>query len=108
MTSRSQAVIVSTTVAGEAAANELARGIVESRLAACVQQANIRSTYRWKGAIESADEILLTCKTRQDLAERLMAFIRERHSYEVPEILVTPVIDGLPAYLEWVERETGE
>ena len=99
-------VVVTTTVAMAAEAKRMAARIVESRLAACVQTMPIRSVYRWKGRMESANEVLLSIKTRSDLAKRLVSFIRELHAYEVPEILVMPVKSGLPAYLEWICRET--
>jgi periplasmic divalent cation tolerance protein len=98
--------VVCTAVESEEAARNLARLIVESRLAACVQHFPIRSVYRWKGAVEESAEILLTAKTRGQLAEPLIRFIRGHHSYEVPEILVFPVAGGLAAYLAWVADET--
>ena len=100
-------VIVNTTVASEASARSLAWRIVEERLAACVQALPIHSTYRWKGAIESAPEFLLLAKTRASLANRLVAFIRQNHPYEVPEIMITPVHGGWGPYMEWLAAETG-
>ena len=108
MTQKINFVIVSTTVDNEALAQELADSIVESRLAACVQCTSIRSIYRWKGAVERADEYLLLAKTRASLADRLSAFIKERNSYELPEITVTPIIGGFKAYLDWISSETEE
>ena len=99
-------VVVTTTVARAAEAKHMAARIVESRLAACVQTLPIRSLYRWKGKVESAGEILLFIKTRSDLEKRVVALIRELHTYEVPEILVMPVKGGLPAYIEWIWQET--
>ena len=100
-------VIVQTTLGDAEAAEALAAAIVERRLAACVQRLPVRSTYRWKGSIESSDEILLLAKTPADRAEALVAFIREQHSYELPEILITPIGGGLAEYLYWVADETG-
>ena len=101
-----ECVIVTTTVGDEKAAANLAAAIVDARLAACVQCLPVHSTYRWKGARESAAEFLLLAKTRAALAERLTAFIREAHSYELPEIVVTPIVGGLAPYLEWIRSET--
>lgn len=99
-------VIVQTTVDSEARAAELAGKIVEERWAACVQRMPVRSVYRWKGAVESAEEWLLAAKTRSSLASGLTAFIRQNHPYEVPEILVTPIEGGHSAYLDWLIAET--
>ena len=99
-------VIVNTTLPDEATAQKLAACIVENRLAACAQFFPIHSVYRWKGKIESAPEMLLLAKTRAALAARLVEFIRARHPYEVPEILVTPIIDGHAPYLDWLAAET--
>ncbi len=108
MTQKINFVVVSTTVDNEAAARKLADSIVERRLAACVQCTSVRSIYRWKGTVERADEYLLLAKTRASLADRLSAFIKEHHSYEVPEITVTPIIGGFKAYLDWIQSETEE
>ncbi len=100
-------VLVTTTVAGVAEARDLAGECVRARLAACVQFLPIASVYRWKGKVESADEQLLLCKTRADMADALVAFIRGRHAYEVPEIVVLPIRSGYTPYLEWIASETG-
>ncbi len=99
-------VIVSTTVDTIEAARKLARDVVDARLAACVQHTAIQSTYRWKGQVESTAEFLLQAKTRVGLAEALMAFIHSRHTYETPELTVTPIMAGSPAYLAWIDEET--
>ena len=108
MTKEARFSIVNTTVSGEEDARKLAEKIVAEKLAACAQYMPIRSVYRWKGAVESAPEFLLIAKTRTSLAPKLVAFIRANHAYEVPEILVTRLEDGLPEYLAWIEAETGE
>lgn len=108
MTQETDFAVVSTTVDSEAGAKKLAGEIVERRLAACVQYAPVQSIYRWKGAVESASEYLLLVKTRAPLVEKLIAFIRKVHSYEVPEIIVTPVTGGFGEYLDWIVSETGE
>lgn len=101
-------VIVQTAIDDNNLADELARSIIEKRLAACVQCVPITSTYRWKGSIERSGEFLLLAKTRASLAGGLTDFIRARHPYELPEIIVTPVSAGLAEYLEWVAGETQE
>jgi len=98
-------VIVQTALGNADGAAALAGEIVERGLAACVQRLPVQSTYRWKGAVESANEVLLMAKTAAGRADELVSFIRERHPYELPEILVTPVEGGLDAYLCWVAEE---
>jgi periplasmic divalent cation tolerance protein len=104
--SKTRFVTLSTTLAKPGQASRLARKIVESRLAACVQFWPIHSVYRWKGKMESSKEITLVCKTRAGLAQALMEFIHALHPYEVPEVVVTPLAGGLATYLGWIEEET--
>ena len=103
----SAACILMTTAGDRAEADRLARLLVEQRLAACVQLLPIDSVYRWKGAVETAAEMLLLAKTRAGLAEAAIAALKAAHSYDTPEIIVLPVTAGLPAYLDWIEAETG-
>jgi len=87
-------------------AARIARIVVEERLAAC---ANIlgpcRSIYRWRGAVEEADEVPAILKARADKAGQLVARIAALHSYEVPAIAVWPIEQALAAYADWVESE---
>ncbi len=99
--------IVMTTVASRADARRLADGLLDTRLAACVQVLPIRSTYRWQGRIEHGDEYLLLIKTRAALTRRVRVFLRGQHPYDVPEILAVRVADALPAYRRWVAAETA-
>ncbi len=99
-------VVVSTTVEQSDDADRLADAVVAAKLAACVQVMPIRSTYRWEGRIEHASELLLSMKTRRDASEALMAFVRERHPYKVPELTVMAIEGGSPGYLEWIRSET--
>lgn len=101
------AMVVLTTVDSEALAETLATRLLEQRLAACVQAVPIASRYRWQGAVRCDDEILLLIKTSRDAVAATMRCIETHHSYEVPEILALPVADGLPAYLDWIARETA-
>ena len=100
--------VVTTTVEGETQAVALADAIVGARLAACVQFWPIRSTYWWKGRIEWGGEFLLACKTPAKRVAALFAFIKVHHSYEVPEIVATPIVAGHRAYLAWITRETSQ
>lgn len=97
---------VTTTVASAEAAQALAQALVAERLAACVQVTGpMTSTYRWKGAVEQATEWVCVAKTTRARAAAALARIRALHSYDQPEILVTPVIDADPGYAAWVRTE---
>lgn len=88
-------------------ADDLARRLVEARLAACVSLLpGIRSVYRWQGRVEQADEVLLLAKTTAARLEALQATLVEHHPYELPEVLAVAVGSGLDRYLDWVDAET--
>lgn len=97
-------IVVLSTCGSADEAEKLARSLVEQRLAACVNvMPRIRSYYRWKDAIESAEECLLVIKSTRDRMEALRAALEKEHSYEVPEVIALPVVDGSPDYLRWLE-----
>ncbi len=98
---------VTTTTESRDEARELARAVVEARLAACVQVMPIQSTYRWKQQIEVADEWMCVMKTTSARYPALEAFIKRKHAYETPEIVALEISVGSEDYLEWVERETA-
>ena len=96
-------VVVLSTCATREEAEKLARVLLDARLAACVNVIpGIRSYYRWKGAIESADECLLVVKSARDLIGPIGALLEKEHSYEVPEMLALPVVEGAANYLNWL------
>ncbi|MFN7088150.1 MAG: divalent-cation tolerance protein CutA, partial [Burkholderiales bacterium] len=89
-------------------AGKLAHALVDARVAACVNvMAPCRSIYRWQGAVESAEELPLMIKTTQTHYAAVEKLIREHHPYAVPELLAIPITRGLPAYLDWLARETA-
>ena len=97
-------IVVLTTCAGREEAGKLAHRLVDQRLAACVSIApGVQSHYRWKGAVETAEECLLLIKTSRALFEPLRIAIEQAHSYEVPEVLALPVVEGAANYLNWLE-----
>jgi periplasmic divalent cation tolerance protein len=100
-------VIAQTTIDDEDQAKALARGAVESRLAACAHiDAPFTAVYRWKNRIETAKEWRVSYKTTTDRLAELEAWVAERHSYDVPEWITLPVTGGSSAYLSWVVEET--
>jgi periplasmic divalent cation tolerance protein len=91
----------------EAAARRIADALVEERLAACVSVLpGLRSVYRWQGAIQREDEVLLLIKTTRERVEPLTARVASLHPYELPELVAVEVAGGLAAYLDWVEEQT--
>jgi periplasmic divalent cation tolerance protein len=98
-------VVLSTCGSPEEAA-KLARELVSQRLAACVSiVAGVRSLYHWNGAVEDSQEALLLIKSTRELFPRLKTELSRLHSYEVPEIIVLPVVDGAEPYLAWIDAE---
>ena len=86
---------------------EIARRLVEERLAACVNVVSgVKSIYWWQGKVESDAEDLLVVKTNADVLDKLITRVREIHPYEIPEVIALPVEKGLPEYLAWVVEET--
>ncbi len=98
--------IVFTTVATPDDARRLADGLLEKRLAACVQTLAIQSAYRWKGAVQREPEQLLLIKTRVALYPAVEAHLRAHHPYDLPEIVRLPIAAGSPDYLRWLAAET--
>jgi periplasmic divalent cation tolerance protein len=86
----------------------IADKLLGSSLVACVNIMPVRSRYRWKGETCDDEEHLLVIKTRRSLAESVIRAIRLVHPYEIPEIIVLPVIEGHAPYLDWVYTETGK
>lgn len=97
-------IVVLVTCGSRQEARKIARALVERRLAACVNQigAPVRSLYRWKGKMETAEEFLLVIKSTKRRFAGLRAAILDLHSYDVPEIIVLPVVEGSRAYLDWI------
>ncbi len=86
----------------------IAEMLVDDKLAACVQEMTIRSRYRWKNEIRCEPELLLLVKTTGDRAEAAVTAIRKIHPYDLPEIIVLPVVGGLADYMNWINVETRE
>lgn len=96
-------IVILSTCATQEEGELLARALLDARLAACINVIpRMRSFYRWKGAIESADECLLLIKSSRPLFEPLKAALEKVHSYEVPEVVALPVVEGAESYLNWM------
>jgi periplasmic divalent cation tolerance protein len=98
------AIVVFMTAANGEEAMRLAEMLVGAHLAACVQiLPEMESVYRWQGKIERQSEILLIAKTTRAKFVELEREVRALHSYDTPEIIAVPVVDGSPSYLQWLK-----
>lgn len=97
--------LVLTTCPDRETAERLSTLLVEQRLAACVSAgAEVSSTYPWQGRVERESEIPLTIKTTRARVSALKQELVAHHPYDVPELLVLPVSDGLDAYMQWIRE----
>ena len=100
--------VVVTSLPSMEAATALAKALVESHLAACVQMnEGIYSVYRWAGRVCEEQEILLSAKTMSDQWEEVCAFIKESHPYDLPEILAFSPEQYDQQYGQWVKSEVN-
>ncbi|MBU8910764.1 MAG: divalent-cation tolerance protein CutA [Desulfobacterales bacterium] len=100
--------IILTTCPSNEEAHTLAAKLINEKLAACVQLSPITSYYTWKGGIHTDPEIRLLIKTRTKLYESVEQFIKQHHSYEVPQIVQLPIMGGSDEYLDWIDENTPE
>ncbi len=102
-----ESILVQTTVPDEDKGRELARLVVEARLAACAKvSSSCLSIYRWEGKVIDDREWILTIVTKQSHYPALEEKIRAYHPYKVPEIIALPILEGSADYLDWIEAET--
>lgn len=100
-------VVVASTTDTEDAARALAAGVIDARLGACAQVVGpITSVFHWAGAVQTEQEWRVEIKTTADRVAAVTAHIAAHHSYDVPEIIATPIIGGSAEYLAWLVEET--
>ena len=88
-------------------AQKISKALVKEKLAACVNISSpIQSTYSWKGKICSEKEFLLFIKTKKSLSKKIEKRIKQLHSYECPEIIALPIVQGSEDYLDWITTQT--
>jgi periplasmic divalent cation tolerance protein len=99
--------LVLTTLPDADIAAKLARNLVEARLAACVNiLPSCQSIYRWQGKVHEEGEIPLVIKTTVALYPAVETYLRQNHPYDLPEIIVLDIAQGLPEYLRWIAEST--
>ncbi|WP_297324159.1 divalent-cation tolerance protein CutA [Nitrosomonas sp.] len=100
-------ILIITNLPDKKGAAALAEALVDQQLAACVNILSpCTSVYRWQGKIESAEEIPVLIKTQRQHYEQVEQLIKMMHPYELPEVIMVPIMGGLPAYLQWIAAET--
>lgn len=101
-------VVVMMTAPDIASGEEIARTLVEKRLAACVNLLpGVTSFYRWEGRLHEDAEVLLIAKTHGARLPSLQEEVKAIHPYQVPEVIVLPVLYGFEAYLNWIGESVG-
>lgn len=107
MSDQNERCVVFVTVNGEEQGLKIARAVVEEKLAACASILGpVRSVYWWDGAVQDEPELLLMMKTQRSLFDKLREAVLKLHSYEVPEIIALPIVDGHAPYLSWITDST--
>jgi len=100
--------VVYTTIDNMPDARKIAKTLVEEQLVACVNIIpKIESVYRWKGKIEIEEECVLISKTTDGNVKKTIQRIKQLHSYELPDVIVLPIIGGLKDYLDYISNETS-
>ncbi|ANM28700.1 hypothetical protein ABI59_02365 [Acidobacteria bacterium Mor1] len=102
-------VVALSTAGSDEQAENLARALLERRLAACVNiVGSVCSVYRWEGKVVREGEHLLVIKTSREMFPQVKATLQELHSYELPEVIMLPVLDGDAGYLDWLGKQLGK
>lgn len=100
-------IVIYCTVPNKKEGKEIAKALVEKKLAACVNIVEkMESVFSWDGEICEEHEALMIIKTRKELFERIRIRIQDMHSYNVPEIIAMPIVEADETYLKWIEHET--
>ncbi|WP_456474551.1 divalent-cation tolerance protein CutA [Candidatus Pyrohabitans sp.] len=98
--------VVFITAKDAAQAREIARRLVEERLAACANIIEkVTSIYWWRGKLEEEEEVLILIKTLKEKVPAIIERVKELHTYEVPEVIALPIVEGSEDYLRWLEEE---
>ncbi|MEM6256024.1 MAG: divalent-cation tolerance protein CutA [Cyanobacteria bacterium P01_D01_bin.156] len=105
MTSFSQLGLVLITTGSESEADQISETLIEVNLAACVAITPIKSVYRWQGVIHKDEEYQLVIKTDLALFEKIVSYVKQHHSYELPEIIAIPMATSTADYGQWIQEQ---
>ena len=97
--------VITTTTDDKNIANDIAQTLISERLVACVQSYVVQSQYRWQGEVADESEILLQMKTKSCLYGVIKEKIKSLHNYDIPEIVMVPIMDANKEYLHWIDEE---
>ncbi|MDW8023887.1 MAG: divalent-cation tolerance protein CutA [Nitrososphaerota archaeon] len=98
-------IVVLVTTSSKEEAEKIARHLLEMKLIACANIIGpISSLFWWHGKIDTAQEHIILMKTRKDLFGKLSERVKALHSYQVPEIIAAPIVEGFKPYIEWLEN----
>jgi len=102
-----QTIVIFVTASSIEEARKIGQTLVEEgRVACCNIVQSVESIFKWQGKLNVEREVLMICKTREDLFNVVEKRIKQLHSYEVPEIIALPISQGSKSYLDWVMKET--
>jgi periplasmic divalent cation tolerance protein len=96
--------VVMTTYSDDAVGKKIIDSLLEQKIAACIQVQEVNSYFFWKGEVNKEKEHLLLIKTKHSLYDKVERCIKENHSYEVPEIIELPIINGSQSYCKWIDE----
>ena len=101
-------IIVFVTAKDKVEANAIAQDLLQDKLIACANIVDgIQSLFWWQGKIDENRETMLVLKTRRDLFDRVSSKVKELHSYDTPEIIALPIIQGSDDYLNWINSSVS-
>jgi periplasmic divalent cation tolerance protein len=96
-------IIVLVTTANKSEAEKISETLLREKIIACANIINpVTSFFHWQGKVDKCEECLVIMKSRRDLFSELAQQVKRLHSYEVPEVLAFPIVDGSEAYLKWL------
>jgi len=102
-----QYLVVLVTASSEEEGLKIASALVDAEMVACVNMIEkVRSIFKWRGKVEDEKETLLIIKTRTERMAEVVAKVKEVHSYDVPEVIALPVVEGNQSYLRWIDEVT--
>ncbi|KXK25355.1 MAG: hypothetical protein UZ01_03395 [Candidatus Brocadia sinica] len=102
-----KAIVIFVTASSTDEARKIGQTLVEEgRVACCNIVQSVESIFKWEGKLQVEREVLMICKTREDLFDTVEKRIKQLHSYQVPEIIAVPITQGSKGYLDWVTKET--